>query len=807
MRDYDNLGIGEKRRLLQMLIKEREQASRRPIDDYKPHEKQLSFHKSGAHIRLMSGGNRCLRGDQKILTEDGFKCIGEIDRGVRVLSIDHGSRSLVSSLASVPFVKGNENLYRVIHEGGEFVSSAGHRIFCLDNEYRPLSSLGIGERVYIFRDQTILDKFQSELVAGDLSYFGTGEDYLGDYQECIRLYDQRLPISLNIFRALFRLYTYGAGLFSSFFLEDFLRFGEFLVRGFERSRLYLSRSLLSNLDVLYREMGLSYGFFGGLVLPAASGRISQGSQSLQRFHEMLLNLKKDELFVQSTCDAYQNKTSYSNSLSITTILAIEKLSKKEEYYDLHVYGTNNYFTEDGINHHNSGKSTCGIAEDVWTSLGIHPYREVKVPNKGWICATDYPHGIATVIIPKIKSLLPKDCVEKIVPNSQGIPSIMRLKNGSVIEFKSYDQDSMKFESSDIDWCHLDEPPSEQIYNAVMRGLTDRNGWLWMTLTPLSEAWLFKKVWMPGLMGENKRVECFKMSIYDNTYLDKEGVEQFASTVSEQYKQARLYGEFQELQGRVFKTFNRSVHVINGFIPSPEWVVYMGVDPHVYGKKNQAALWCCITPDNDMVFFDEIWEDVTIEQLRDNIIRHDFATTESKNEVYERYNVVARVIDTSINIREALTHQNFKKLIESPGAYGKRLAFRMAQKKNLLNAGLEYINTLLHNTASVPAGTPRLLVDSRCKRLIEEFELHGWKENSSDNDVERELNTYNDMISIMRYILNLNPVMVRRDKAVLSNAARVGIGRPLGGGFGSYAGPVTGSMRFGGFYGGTRKTTW
>lgn len=459
----------------------------------------------------------------------------------------------------------------------------------------------------------------------------------------------------------------------------------------------------------------------------------------------------------------------------------------------------------------SGKSSCGIAEDVWTALGIHPYRRVRVPNKGWICATDYPHGVATVIAPKLRSLLPSDCIEKIVPNSQGIPSIMRFKNGSVIEFKSYDQDPMKFESSDIDWCHLDEPPTEQIFNAVMRGLTDRNGKLWMTLTPLSEAWLFRKIWMPGLTGENPAIKCFRMSIYDNPYLNKEGVEQFASTVSEEYRQARLFGEFQELQGRVFKTFKRDVHMIDSFIPPPEWPVYMGVDPHVYGKKRQAALWCTITPDKDIIFFNEIWKDYTIEQLRDAVIEHDWELNETKNQVYEKFNVVARVIDTSINIREAISHQNFKKLIESPGKWGKKITFRMAQKKNLLNAGLEYINTLLHNTTIKTSGAPRFLVTSNCARLIEEFELHGWKENSDDNNVERELNTYNDMISIVRYILNLNPVAIQSnlEPITMANRGRLGIGQSrhgaMAGAFGSYAGPT--SIRLGGFYGTPRKTTW
>jgi len=454
----------------------------------------------------------------------------------------------------------------------------------------------------------------------------------------------------------------------------------------------------------------------------------------------------------------------------------------------------------------SGKSHAGVCEDVWTALGIHPYREIKVPNKGWICATDYPHGIATVILPKLMSMLPTDCIARTINNSQGIPSIIQFKNGSVIEFKSYDQDQMKFESSDFDWIHLDEPCKERVYNAVMRGLTDRNGRLWMTMTPLSEAWLFTKLWMPGITHTNPLIECFKMSIYDNPYLSKEGVEQFAATVSDDYKQARLYGEFQQLQGRVFKNFNYKTHVLHGFVPPPQYVCYMGVDPHVYGRKNQAALWCCITPDDDIVFFDEIWKDYTIETLRDKIIEHDFVIED--NRPTPRYNIAARVIDTSINIREAMNHTNFKNVIEATGKYGKRLSFKMAQKKNLLNSGLEYINVLLDNTLASPHRTPRIFVDDKCTRLIEELDLHGWKNSQTEDKVEKELNTYNDMISIVRYILSMNPVAVKHHvplrlqspalaaSAHTSHTSNTNVIQPSR--FGSYAGPST--IRYGGFYG-------
>jgi len=100
----------------------------------------------------------------------------------------------------------------------------------------------------------------------------------------------------------------------------------------------------------------------------------------------------------------------------------------------------------------AGKSSAGVAEDVWQVLGTHPYRKVRVPNKLWICGTDYNHGVNAVLIPKFKSLMPKDSVRKIIKNQMGIEARWELKNGSVVEFKYFEQDSSKFESDDIDAC-------------------------------------------------------------------------------------------------------------------------------------------------------------------------------------------------------------------------------------------------------------------------------------------------------------------------------------------------------------------
>lgn len=424
----------------------------------------------------------------------------------------------------------------------------------------------------------------------------------------------------------------------------------------------------------------------------------------------------------------------------------------------------------------SGKTHSGVAEDVWLATGTHPYRHTTVPNVGWICGTDFPNGIKGTLQPKLDKMLPKGSVSKITTNSQGVPTYY-LKNGSVIYFKSYDQDVDKFESAAVDWIHFDEPPPKRIFDACIRGLVDRNGCCHLTLTPISEAWIYADLWIKGA-ADNPDIDCFKMSIYDNPYISSEGIKFLIDFTGTDYLASRLSGEFLELHGRVFKKFNRDTHVIDGWAPVRGMPVYMGIDPHVYGRKNQAALWVTLTPENDIVCFKEIWKDLTIPAFRDEIITTEYHKQQDGT-VVPKWDVICRVADNSVNVREALTHQNYREIMEAPGKYGVKMNFFMASKKGLVAPGIEYINTLLElrEDPKLPGQKfPRLLVTKDCTRLIQELELHGWKDFRHPEKAgiaEMELPTYNDMISVLRYILSLDPSYVRkRNYLNLSGADKV-----------------------------------
>ena len=128
---------------------------------------------------------------------------------------------------------------------------------------------------------------------------------------------------------------------------------------------------------------------------------------------------------------------------------------------------------------------------------------------------------------------------------------------------------------------LDEAGGEsatEIVDEILRGLTDRNGPLFLTLTPtLGTSWIGPRwydPWMEATGGdemESNEVIFFFANTEDNPYLSKRGVESLKrQLVTEEQKQVRLHGRFIVLEGLVYPMFNRRIHVIPPVKVPDEW---------------------------------------------------------------------------------------------------------------------------------------------------------------------------------------------------------------------------------------------
>lgn len=297
-----------------------------------------------------------------------------------------------------------------------------------------------------------------------------------------------------------------------------------------------------------------------------------------------------------------------------------------------------------------GKSTCGCAEDCAWLLGERPWipendpgRKLGIPDrpvKGLVITTDW--SIVDDVFTnsngdnpgKFWKMLPRGFVKKALRNHMGVIDTLICANGSLLKFdteRAYLANEQKAESKDWDFIHGDEPFKEKMFKAHNRGLIDRNGRAWFTLTPLREPWLID-FFFPG--AKNKRTaqsnEVIKDgkpliwvttgSIYDNPHLSQEAIAAFEMTLTAEEKQCRLSGIPLHLVGLVYKEFDYDRHVMKKLpedwdswdSPPRSWTLNWYADVHPRTKHH--VLFCWASPMGHLYYTNEIFEWMDIPSL-------------------------------------------------------------------------------------------------------------------------------------------------------------------------------------------------
>lgn len=259
----------------------------------------------------------------------------------------------------------------------------------------------------------------------------------------------------------------------------------------------------------------------------------------------------------------------------------------------------------------SGKSWCSVAEGIMLSLGIHPHRKMRVPNKGRVAANDIKKGLGEVVQILYDKYLPLSEVKRIKKYPGGEMSKIEYRNGSQVDFLTYEQDTKAFEGSTIDWIQWDEPQPRDKYIASLRGLIRWKGITWMAMTPLSEPWIYDEIYMQAGPGADKP-DVFNFDIMDNKYLSAEEINDFASKLTADEREARLHGRFKHLSGLVFKELKPDIHFIEPFDIPKDWTRYCAMDYH--SRMPCAMIWIAVDPKGTCYVYDELWIDKTVKEI-------------------------------------------------------------------------------------------------------------------------------------------------------------------------------------------------
>ncbi len=224
-------------------------------------------------------------------------------------------------------------------------------------------------------------------------------------------------------------------------------------------------------------------------------------------------------------------------------------------------------------------------------------------TSGWVVSLDFPSS-RDIIQPKYFDngfVAPGSSHEPFIPAREIADwrisdQILKLKNGSIIGFKSCDSKRIKFQGTEKDWLHFDEEPPRPIYEECRIRIGTRPLRLFGTCTLLPPegmvggvSWLFEDIIQPVLDGvKSDIVGLFGASIYDNPHLPESEIKVLESVYtpgSTQYR-IRLGGEWLPgLNGaRAYTNFDSRIHVR----PQPEikprqplcWIWDFNVEPMV-----------------------------------------------------------------------------------------------------------------------------------------------------------------------------------------------------------------------------------
>lgn len=273
-----------------------------------------------------------------------------------------------------------------------------------------------------------------------------------------------------------------------------------------------------------------------------------------------------------------------------------------------------------------GKSTGGANEGIWLATGTHPYRKnFRTPNKGLIVIPDFENHGKNILEPKLNEWLNWDQhVADVDRHQGGALKKIYLKIGSVIDVLSHDQKIIVFEGSDYDWAWFDEPPSEKIYRAVWRGLTDRGGLMFMTATPLGSPWMYKesKKISNEPEGVAKMIEfkpyCNVKNIGEgDVALGRKRLDELYSQYDEQELLARRDGQFVQLHGLIFQTWSRDTHLIAPFAIPKHWNIIESIDPHA--QKPWAVTWTALAPNGCKILIHSLYAQGDIDQVAQSIL--------------------------------------------------------------------------------------------------------------------------------------------------------------------------------------------
>lgn len=370
------------------------------------------------------------------------------------------------------------------------------------------------------------------------------------------------------------------------------------------------------------------------------------------------------------------------------------------------------FTYTGANQ--IGKTTIGGIIGASVLFGEWPWNGEKIsfphnkPRKIRWVGQGWETHIKAVIIPKLLEWWPKNRPVETKKNNQGVDFFWKDKaTGSTLEIMSNSQESDVYEGWEGDLVIYDEPPTRAIRVACTRGLIARQGRELFCMTLLKEAWIHREVikatlpdGTPDMSVKNLNGD---ISVNVGFGLTQEGVDQFAKSLTEDEKQARLLGKPSYMSSLVCPRFDRQTHVKERFKIPLDALVDISIDFHP--SKKWAIVFVATFRNNFKYVCDEIWDRGNPKYISEEICRR------IKERSYDRINSIT--IDPLAKGGTDNEIDVFSIISDTLAAKG--LSLETASKDK--DVGISILNNLLWTENDMPG----LFFFRDCAKTIEQVE--------------------------------------------------------------------------------------
>jgi len=295
------------------------------------------------------------------------------------------------------------------------------------------------------------------------------------------------------------------------------------------------------------------------------------------------------------------------------IESIKLIPTCQEVYDFEVKEYHNYFAG-GMVHHNTVLGTLLafstlFGKYMWDGRSLLHLFNHNQPRKVRYVGQDWEKHIKAVLMPELEKWWPKNRQVKKKKNNNGVDANwIDIETGSTLEIMSNKQESDLHEGWSGDLIIYDEPPKRNIRVANARGLVDRLGREFFGMTLLKEAWIDREVLKATDDAGKPDMKVFNVhgESYDNVGygITKEGLNRFASKLTEEERESRLKGIPSYMAGLVYPGFSRKMHLRERFKIPLDWMIDIAIDVHP--RERQAVLFIATSPRNERYLVEEIW---------------------------------------------------------------------------------------------------------------------------------------------------------------------------------------------------------